>query len=169
MPLPDVGTLGGGFPPAPDRSAWTQQSKTIQGAYSRALHLALESLGTEPMRWSKDGVQGSIVIEQTTDPDVRPVCRRFSDTLIENGQTHTVRDVSCWNHTRWIYIRGADATVSSVLDPAYADTENVYVVRSGGTLQAVARRTRRDLAGVQALNPIWVGRRLGPGEPVLLP
>jgi hypothetical protein len=150
------------FPP--DRAAWDDAPLAVRSAHARALQTALMRPERDPVPWSAAGASGTITLANTKE--VGPtICRGFTDRIAMTGGQTEVRDVACWGDG-WFYLRDPDGV--PVIEPAFEEEDRVYVVQSGGSMAAVARRTGADLAALQALNPAYP-ERLPAGTRVLLP
>ena len=148
------------------RAAWDGLPARDRAAHARAVHIALETLGSGPVTWAGPRASGEITVEATSDLDEPVVCRRFHDRLILDGRPRDVRNYACWLG-QWVYVRDLPPLVP-VLAPAFAVSDRVYTVKRGGSLADVARVTGTDLQRLEILNPV-LPDQLPPGTKVLLP
>lgn len=158
--LPNIG--GQTFPP--DRTVWQTASLPVRAAHARALHTMLEQGDGGSANWSADGANGRMQVDRF-GPIEETFCAVFTDSITSGGASTTVRDFACWGEG-WTYVR--DPVALPVLNPAFEESSKVYTVKRGGTLRAVARRTKTRLSDLQFLNP-GHPKRLAPGTTVLLP
>ncbi|MEM7171474.1 MAG: hypothetical protein AAF530_14990 [Pseudomonadota bacterium] len=160
-PAPDTGQ-----PDANKRSNWHSLNMRDKAEHARAVHIALETLGSAPVAWVGQEASGEITVEETSDLKNEIVCRRFHDRLIIDNEPRDVRDIACWVG-EWAYVGDAPPLLP-VLEPAFAQLNRVYTVKRGGTLRDVANVTGADHEGIRLFNP-GLPEDLPPGTQVLLP
>ncbi len=149
-----------------DRSAWRNLAPGAQAEHARALQMALETGPSQPFAWSGDGASGEITVLGTSDLNKSPVCRGFSDTLVQGDATTTQRSAACWVNSGWVYLE--PGLIRPVLGPAFASGARIHEVRRRTTLAQVARRSGTKLAVLRQRNPS-LPKRLNKGTLVLLP
>lgn len=157
---PETETLH--FPP--DRAAWESAPPVARAAHARALHRALESTEEPTEYWTAGGLSGRITILATRQTE-ETICRSFEDRIEHEAAVAEVRDVACRGE-EWEMLGQSGS--HRVLEPAFLETARVYVVKRGGSLADVAKRTGADVAALERLNPAYPDH-LSAGTPVLLP
>lgn len=157
--------LGSGFPP--DRSGFAQLSPIDRAAHLQSIVVALDEPNNGAERiWTGETANGGVTLVETYVYGESLLCQVLNDRVEIGGQSFIAEDVACWDGTAWVWLRDTE-TPPAVLAPL-ADYPS-YRIRSGGTLAAVARRTKVSRAVLEQMNPGMVGRRLNRNERVLLP
>ena len=161
-PIGGLLSLDRSFPP--DRSAWTAAPLDTQIVHARTLHrLLMTGNDGSVVRWSAQGASGQITLDKFA-PAHGTYCGAITEQITTADGSSSVRDLICWGEG-WEYIRDP---AQPVLGPAFKESGRVYTVRRGGTLRAVARRTKTKLDELRFLNPGYP-KRLAAGTKVLLP
>lgn len=156
---------GAGFPP--DRSAFAKMEMLDRGIHLQTVVAALEDPAEDRERgWTGNAARGGVTVADTYLYRGALLCRAIRDRVEIGGRSVVAVDAACWDGARWVWLRDSDAP-PAVLAPVRGFP--TYVVRSGGTLAAVARRKRVRSSVLERLNPQMTRRRLKRGERVLLP